>query len=377
MMISTGKLAAMEGGGDVFPGGGKTAEIYFGGGRRPSGCLRDLLADRIRAVPAGGSIDWVAYYFRDRRLAGDLLAAHRRGVRVTVTMEKQPRTPHANEAVAEMLAGPQGLGAGFRLLSLPLLLPRLQAGWKPHLHEKLYCFSHPEPVAFLGSYNPSGDQPEKDPDVVREIGDQDRGYNVLVGLKDPRLVARLTAHSRSLHRMGSRCCRCFAIDNNLELKSGLGRIFFLPSLLPHPAMKFLHSLGSEFKLKCVFSHLKGRGLVGKLVKLAGKGHQVEILADSTSRRVPASAEKTLKNAGIAFHRLGGKTGLPMHDKFILAESAEKRWVVFGSFNWTPRSWWLNQEIGMISADENLCRAFADRWNELSAVVEKEKSSSPA
>jgi hypothetical protein len=160
MMISTGGLAAMEGGGGVFPGGGKTAEIYFGGGRRPSGCLRDLLADRIRSVPAGGSIDWVAYYFRDRRLAGDLLAAHRRGVRVTVTMEKQPRTPHANEAVAEMLAGPQGLGAGFRLLSLPLLLPRLQAGWKPHLHEKLYCFSHPEPVAFLGSYNPSGDQPE-------------------------------------------------------------------------------------------------------------------------------------------------------------------------------------------------------------------------
>jgi hypothetical protein len=32
---------------------------------------------------------------------------------------------------------------------------------------------------------------------------------------------------------------------------------------------------------------------------------------------------------------------------------------------------------MISADRDLCQAFADRWNELSAVVEKEKSSSPA
>jgi len=355
----------------------KMAEVFFGGGHQPPGALRDLLAEKIRAVPTGGSIDWVTYYFRDRRLAGDLLAAHRRGVRVTVTIEKQPRTPHANEVVAEMLAGPQGLGAGFRLLSLPLLSPRLQAGWKPHLHEKLYCFSHPEPVAFLGSYNPSGDQPEEEPDIIREIGDQDRGYNVLVGLKDPWLVARLTAHARCLHRMETGRSRCFAIDNNLELKSALGRIFFLPSLFPHPATRFLHSLGADYKLKCVFSHLKGGGLVRKLVKLAGKGHQIEILADSTSRRVPASVEKTLKNAGIAFHRLGRETGLPMHDKFILAENAEKRWVVFGSFNWTPRSWWLNQEIGMISADKDLCRAFADRWNELAAALEKEKFSSPS
>jgi phosphatidylserine/phosphatidylglycerophosphate/cardiolipin synthase-like enzyme len=62
----------------------------------------------------------------------------------------------------------------------------------------------------------------------------------------------------------------------------------------------------------------------------------------------------------------------MHDKFILAESNKKSWVVFGSFNWTERSWWFNQEIGMISADRDLCQAFAHRWNELTAEVEKEK-----
>jgi phosphatidylserine/phosphatidylglycerophosphate/cardiolipin synthase-like enzyme len=107
----------------------------------------------------------------------------------------------------------------------------------------------------------------------------------------------------------------------------------------------------------------------KLVKLAEKGHHVEILADSTLRRVPESAEKIIRDAGISFRRLGGKSGLPMHDKFILVEAVEKRWVIFGSFNWTARSWWLNQEIGMISSDAGLHEAFTSRWEELIGQAE--------
>ena len=344
-------------------------EVFFGGGNRRPGVLRDLLEERIKAVPAGGSIDWVTYYFRDRRLAEDLLAAQRRGVRVTVTIEKQPRTSHANDAVSEMLDGPQGLGSGFRSLSLPLLSPRFRIGWKPHLHEKLYCFSHPQPVAFLGSYNPSGDQPEEYPEIIREIGDQNRGYNVLVGVNDLGVVRHLVAHARYLHRMGMHGSQRFSIYNNLQLKTKKGRIFFLPRFSPHPVLHFLHSLTPDYRLKFVISHLKGPTMASKLIKLARKGFKVEVLADSSLRRVPASAEKIIRDAGIFFRRLGGETGLPMHDKFILVDGGEKRWVIFGSFNWTSRSWWFNQEIGMISSDAGLHKAFTSRWGELIGQAE--------
>ncbi|MEA2110028.1 MAG: phospholipase D-like domain-containing protein [Pseudomonadota bacterium] len=345
---------------------------FFAGPQAPPGFLRDLLAERIRAVPDGGSIDWVTYYFRDRHLAEDLLTAHRRGVRVTLTIEKNPRNAHANEAVSEMLAGPQGLGAGFRSLSLSLLTSRFRTGWEPHLHEKLYCFSHPQPVAFLGSYNPSGDQPEECPEIIREIGDQNRGYNVLIGVTDPQVVRYLVAHARYLHRTEIRSTQRFSLYNNLEFQTINGRIFFLPRLLPHPVMRFLNALGPDCNLKFVISHLKGPTMARKLVKLARKGHNVEILADSTLRRVPESVERILRDAGISFHRLGSENGLPMHDKFVLVEGIKKRWVIFGSFNWTVRSWWLNQEIGMISSDSGLYKAFYSRWEELSSQSEHGK-----
>jgi phosphatidylserine/phosphatidylglycerophosphate/cardiolipin synthase-like enzyme len=68
-------------------------EVTFGGPDRPRGCLRDLLAQRIEAVPPGGAIDWATYYFRDRRLAGDLIRARERGVEVRVTIDGRPRSP--------------------------------------------------------------------------------------------------------------------------------------------------------------------------------------------------------------------------------------------------------------------------------------------
>jgi len=35
--------------------------------------------------------------------------------------------------------------------------------------------------------------------------------------------------------------------------------------------------------------------------------------------------------------------------------------MFGSFNWTDRSYWLNHEIGAISTNDQLFDAFASRW----------------
>jgi len=344
-------------------------EIHFGGPDMPAYRLRDLLAEHVAAIPAGGTIDWVTYYFRDRRLAEELLRAHRRDVKVTVTLEKSPRTARANKDVIAMLSGPNGLGAGFRTLVLRRVptLPGIM--WKPHLHEKLYCFSHPKPIAFIGSFNPSGDGPDDDPAIIDEIGDQDRGHNVLVGLVDPILVARLVEHSRWIRRAQCTMFHRFTAAANRPVKGEDTDIHFWPRVRPHPAVQFLLRLGAGARIRIVASHIKGTPVVKSIIRLAQHGAIVEILAEPTLRRVPVAAEQSLTQAGIPFRRITHPDGLPMHNKFVLAEKGSQRWVIFGSFNWTMRSYWLNYEIGAISANDQLIDAFDKRWEVLATQGE--------
>ena len=95
-------------------------EIYFGGPDQPPGYLRDILEKHIAAVPSGGSIDWVTYYFRDLRLAEAIIQAHKRGVKVTLTLAGKPRVPHANDAVIARFSAPNGLAEGLRVVTLPV-----------------------------------------------------------------------------------------------------------------------------------------------------------------------------------------------------------------------------------------------------------------
>jgi len=338
-------------------------EVHFGGPDIPAYRLRDVLAERIAAVPSGGAIDWVTYYFRDRRLAEDLLRAHRRGVKVTVTLEKNPRSAHANEIVSGMLSG---LGTGFRTLSLWGELEALGGTWKPHVHEKLYCFSHPRPIAFIGSFNPSGDGFGDDRAIIDEIGDQDRGHNVLVGLVDPVLVRRLVEHARWINRAHCILLYRFSKNANQAVRGKDTVIHFWPRVRPHPVLRFLSRLGAKARIRIAASHLKGTFVVKAITGLAYRGAAVEILAEPTLRRVPVEVEEMLAQAGISFRRVTHPEGLPMHNKFVLAEKGSQRWVMFGSFNWTDRSYRLNHEIGAISADDQLFDAFAGRWEVLAA-----------
>jgi len=344
---------------------GAKPRVFFGGGGRPAGCLRDLLAARIEAAPPGGSIDWVTYYFRDRRLAAALLAARRRGVRVTVTIDARPRTVIANQEVVAMLSGPAGLGSGFRTLSFPSLPG---CPYHAHLHEKLYCFSHPYPHALIGTFNPSGDVPEEHPEIIAEIGDQDRGYNFLVELDEPRLVRPLVAHARWLHRLAPGPGRRLDFYLNYRLRGAETEIFFWPRLLPHPVRRLLRRLGPGTEVRIAASHLKGAGVIRKIIRLARHGCRIAIIAEATERRVPATGIQRLAAAGISLRQVGADTGLPMHDKFALITHGGRRWVAFGSWNWTTRSWWFNHEIGAISTNAVLCDAFAARWRELAAVA---------
>ncbi len=336
--------------------------VHFGGPDAAPGRLRDLLAERVAAVPAGGAIDFVTYYFRDRRLAAELLAAKRRGVSVRVTLDGRPRTPHANQAVISMLAGPDGLGGGLRVVRGGKLL-------RPRLHEKLYCFSHPKPAAFVGSFNPSGDVPEQDAELIREIGDQDRGYNLLVELRAPDLVEALAGHARVLHAARHGPLDRFWPVSNRALRGENVEIHFWPRVRTSPVVALLERAVPGTRVRLVTSHLSGPSALRTLLGLARRGLALEILVGATERRVPQRGERRLAAAGIPVQRVLHPDGLPMHDKFILIEAPGERCVVFGSFNWSEPSRRFNREIGVIARDAALFDAFAARWQLLRAQTE--------
>lgn len=334
-------------------------DAYFGGPDIPRRYLRDILAERVAAVPAGGEIDWVTYYFRDRPLAQALLDAHRRGVRVRITLDASPRTKHANNRVLAMLSGPEGLGPDLRTLH-HRSLPGIR--WKPHLHEKLYCFSHPTPEALVGSFNPSGDEPEEEPEIIDQILDQDRGHNFLVAINDSNLVYGLTRHARHIRQCHHGFLERFDRSLNRPLCSGETTVYFWPRYQPHPFSRLLQRFGSQTRVRVAASHIKGPGVTRDFVGLARRGANVEILAESTHRRVPVKVESSLLHAGVRLRRFAHPEGLPMHNKFVLVEEGSECWTLFGSCNWTSRSRWLNHEIGVITSNQALFDTFSRRWD---------------
>lgn len=341
-----------------------SSRVYFGGPDLAPGRLRDLLSERIAQVPTGGAIDWVTYYLRDRGLARELLEAKRRGVRVSVTLERQPRTAGANDAVIELLSGEDGLGAGLRTVLHPRMPTLFGIVWKPHLHTKLFCFSHPRPSALVGSFNPVCDEPELAPETLRIIGDHDRGHNLLVELTDCTLVQGLVRHARHLHGMPHTRFEHRDVQLNETVSAIDADAYFWPRVEPNPIHKLLHGFGADVRLRVAASHLKGPGIITPLLGLARRGAQVELLTATSVRRVSARAERLLRRAGVSVCRMPEADNLPMHLKFLLVERGRRRWSVFGSYNWTFRARWLNHEIAVISRDSALFDAFLQRWDQL-------------
>jgi phosphatidylserine/phosphatidylglycerophosphate/cardiolipin synthase-like enzyme len=343
------------------------SQVHFGGPDRPVGFLRDLLAERVSRVPAGGAIDWVTYYFRDRRLATALVEAHQRGVDVRVTLDGHPRTPHANDAVIDILKG--GLGSGLRVVHGRFDGTPLGKISRPRLHEKLYCFSHPSPVAFVGSFNPSSDSPEAEPKVIEVIGDHDRAHNLLVELDHPDLVRALRDHARSLHIARHGYSDRFASSANRRLQHGGFSVYFWPRVRRHPIMELLLALERGSRVRIAASHISGSSSLSGFCALAARGVKIEILTEATHRRVPLEVEQRLAHAGIPVRRLVADEWVPMHNKFALIETSSLKTAIFGSFNWSEPSYRFNREIGVTTEDPPLFEAFADRWDRLSAAAE--------
>lgn len=330
--------------------------LHLGGPDRPPRHLRDLLHARIEAVPAGGAIHWATYYFRDMNLASALMAAHDRGVRVHLALEAAPRCAQANAAVVARLSA-HGLGGG-----LYLNRPRL-AGTHGHLHAKIYAFSHPARVALVGSFNPSCNIPE-DPDVIAEIGDQDRGHNVLAEFHDPPLVERLCAYVESFAPGRQPGWRRLSKQQNAVLESGGVALYFFPRIFPKIVDHELDTLAAADRVRGVISHLKTGPLVKKLVRATRSGTQVELIVHDTERRVPGRTVQFLLDAGVHVRRYRHPNHLPVHAKFLLIERTNSQVAYFGSFNFNPRSLYLNHEVLVRTSSAHIVSGLARRFDDI-------------
>jgi hypothetical protein len=319
--------------------------------------LRDLLQKHVEDSPPGSRIDWATYYFRDRALAQALMAASDRGVRVRLVLEGEPRLPSANEAVIKMLRR-HGLGGGLRLYDPGPIKPG-------HMHAKIYAFSHPD-VAWVGSFNPSGDEPE-DADVVAEIGAQDRGHNLLLGIERPRLTRALRWHVGILGRWWPLHLK-IAPHFNLPVNDGGTRLYFYPRLRPHPAEREIGRIGTADRVRGAISHLKEGRLADELRQAVSRGAAVDLLVHDTERRVPSGLVQELSSAGVSILRVSHPEDLPMHAKFLLIERGGTTSAWLGSHNFNAKSEKKNAELLLKTSDASVVAALSRRFEEIAALA---------
>jgi hypothetical protein len=339
--------------------GPQLGRVEFGGPDLPPRRLRDLLQSHVDRAAPGSRIDWATYYFRDRALAEALIRASDRGVNVRLVMEPEPRRLEANQPVIALLRA-HGLNGGFYLRS-----PRGRGGVEGNLHAKIYAFSDPE-IAWIGSFNPSGNDPE-DPAVIAEIGDQDRGHNLLLGIERPKLVAALRGFiDRLIDPPATSLWLRWSSYGHVQ--DGDSRLYLYPRILTwavEPSVALLPRSGS---VRAAISHLKMGPLTWALAKAAGRGALIDLLVHDTERRVSAKAFDFLERAGVRIRRVADPDDLPMHAKFILVTRNKwtKAWL--GSHNFNVKSRLHNAEVLLSTRDQQVVAALSKRFDEIASMV---------
>ena len=335
-----------------------STEIYYGGPDQPAGALRDVLKARVDAAPPGSEITWATYYFRDQALAESLVAAQRRGVRVRVRVEGSPRRGAANDGVITTLR--EGLGDGLRT----------HRAWfgASHLHAKVYAFSGPSPEVLIGSFNPSGDEDDDNPKLIADIGDQDRGENLLVGFRDPKAVLALRRQAERLWQ--GKVGRFGRYENRaVNLKSV--RFYYYPRLRPDVVERRIARLGPGDRVEAAISHMDQGPFVQQLAEAARRGVDVHLVVHDTARRVPNGVVRTLGDAGVTVRRYCNVDGLPMHAKFVLIDRGGERSAWFGSLNYNITSRFLNKEILARSTDDAVVADLQARFQTIAQAADRE------
>lgn len=310
-------------------------------------------------MPPGGWISWATYYLRDRRLGQALMAASDRGVTVSLAVEGAPRNRAVNAGVLEMLTE-HGLNGGLHVH----LGKKPPVGKKAYLHSKIYAFSHPVASVLVGSFNPSGDEPE-DRSILADIGDQDRGHNLLVEFQDPKLVRGLERRVRAISGALPR----WRLRQNLPFASGETRMWCYPRLRDAPLERELGLLGQGGRLTGAISHLKPDRLSERIAAAAARGAEVRLIVHDTERRVPQESVQEIEQAGGRVTRYEHPEGLPLHSKFLLVDrrgSGCAAW--FGSFNFNKRSRLYNHELLVRSAHPAIVEGLAERFEQIAAEL---------
>lgn len=333
--------------------------IEYGGPDLAPRRLRNLLQQYVDQSPPSSRIDWVTYYFRDRELAQALMRASDRGVKVRLVLEPHPRRAGANDSVIAMLKD-HGLGGGFHLRSS--IAP---SGKRGHLHAKIYAFSKP-PIAWIGSFNPSGNEPEN-ADVIAEIGDQDRGHNLLLGIERPKLIKALL---RFIDRLidPPRIPLKWRPSAYLPLIAGDSRLYFYPRCTTLAVEPCIARLGKGCSVRAAISHLKKGPLTKALIKAAGQGADIRLLVHDTLRRVSPKAFDQLESVGINIDRVVDENDLPMHAKFILLTDHGRTTAWLGSYNFNDKSRLLNAELLLATTDQSVIESLSSRFEQIEKMV---------
>lgn len=329
-----------------------STEVFYGGPDQPPRALRDILKARVDAAEAGSEITWATYYFRDQALAESLVAAQRRGVRVRIRLEGSPRSGGANDQVIQTLRA--GLGKGLRL----------HRSWFgiSHLHAKIYAFSGPRPEVMIGSFNPSGDD-VPDPKLIAEIGDQDRGENLLVAFREPDVAGALRRQAERLWS-GKGVSR---FDRRMNRPSRFedARLYYFPRLRPDVVDRRIARLGPGDSVQAAISHMDQGPFARQLAEAAARGAEVDLVVHDTARRMPKGVFKDLDRAGVNIRRYCDAEGRPMHAKFLLIDDGGQRSAWFGSFNYTVTSRYLNKEVLARSTNPQLVDDLEARFRTIS------------
>jgi hypothetical protein len=259
-----------------------------------------------------------------------------------INVEGHPRRRFANDKVIRQLSQDiEELNVERRLFGAA------------HLHTKLFAFSHPQPHVLVGSFNPSGTDPEDDPALIADIGDQDRGHNLLVEIDDPALVTGLVRVARGRG------------PNDGLITAGGTSAYVFPRI-DNPLRERLRRLGGGARLRIAASHFRDPAVARELAALVRRGGSVDVLTHHTARRSPERLVSRLARRGVRIVRYDHPDHLPMHAKFMLADDGGARWSAFGSYNLTRTSRFLNQELLVFSDDAPLCQALDERWTQILA-----------
>ena len=338
------------------------SNTLFGGPDKAKHILRDALLANIAAVPSNGQICWMCYYFNEPALFDALISAAQRGVRIEIIIDANPRCAGINQQCIDTFKKyPQ---IKISLAESKPIWEYFGLKWHAHMHSKLYYFSHPTPHVLVGSYNPTAGTDKIKESLIDKIGDHTVSHNVLVNIDDKTLITCLLNYFNLMKFSHNRKWARFNKLNNTSHGTPMWTANYLPNLIKHPINSLFSCNDDVADIKCAISHLKGPNILRPLINASKRGKRVELILDSTHRRISNKQLTQLDQHKIKYLQLTSDKNTLMHNKFIIYKSANEHCVLFGSFNWSKRSWWLNHEIIVGTRNKEIVSAFEARWQEM-------------